>query len=92
MQRYAAALGERLGREEEAVRLPREAVGPILDLARVVAHGTERKNAPLASYLAGRYAAAREAEGIEPATALAEALAVAEALFGEQEEGGSEEG
>lgn len=25
----------------------------ILDLARIVAHGTERKNAPLAAFLAG---------------------------------------
>ncbi|MGI8685149.1 MAG: DUF6457 domain-containing protein [Acidimicrobiales bacterium] len=29
-------------------------VDAILDLARVVAHGTERKNAPLATWLAGR--------------------------------------
>lgn len=29
----------------------------LLDLARVVAHGTERRNAPLAAYLAGRWAA-----------------------------------
>ncbi|MGQ0519930.1 MAG: DUF6457 domain-containing protein [Actinomycetota bacterium] len=29
----------------------------LLDLARVVAHGTERRNAPLATYLAGRWAA-----------------------------------
>ena len=29
----------------------------LLDLARVVAHGTERKNAPLAAFLAGRWAA-----------------------------------
>ena len=38
----------------------------LLDLARVVAHGTERKNAPLAAYLAGWWAA----RGRDPAGAL----------------------
>lgn len=39
----------------------------LLDLARVVAHGTERTNAPLAAYLAGRWQAAA---GGSPAAAL----------------------
>ena len=50
----------------EVPRLDPAEVGAILDMARVVAHGTERKNAPLAAFLAGRSAAG-------PAAALAEA-------------------
>jgi len=41
-------------------------VETILDLAREVAHGTERKNAPLAAWLAGRAA-------VSPVDALATA-------------------
>ncbi len=45
-------------------RLSAEEVEQVLDLARAVAHGTERKNAPLAAYLAGRAAGA----GLAPAS------------------------
>ena len=58
-----------LDRFADALQVPRldpADVGAILDLARVVAHGTERRNAPLAAFLAGRSAAG-------PAAALAEA-------------------
>ncbi len=48
----------------------------VLRLAREVAHRTERINAPLATYLAGRFAAA--AEGQDPA---GEALRRAEAIL-----------
>ena len=41
-----------------------EAVDAILDLTRVVAHGTERTNGPLASFLAG-YLAARSGDSLE---------------------------
>lgn len=47
-------------------RLSAEEVDQLLDLARTVAHGTERRNAPLATYLAGRAAGA----GLDPASAL----------------------
>jgi hypothetical protein len=43
---YADALG--LGLDDGQVEA-------LLDLARDVAHGTERKNAPLAAFLAGRF-------------------------------------
>ena len=43
---YAEALG--------VPPLAGEDIDAILDLAREVAHGTERKNAPLAAWLAGR--------------------------------------
>jgi hypothetical protein len=49
MQRYATALGLELSDAE---------VETILELAREVAHGTERKNAPLAAFLAGRFVGA----------------------------------
>lgn len=81
MVRFAAALEERLGRPDPALRMPEEAVGPTLDLARVVAHGTERINAPLAAYVAGRYAAARAEEGERPAAAVLEALEVARSIL-----------
>jgi Domain of unknown function (DUF6457) len=64
---FAEALGQApLGPEERR---------RILDLARVVAHRTERVNAPLASYLLGRFAAARPdvAEAVAEAARLAEA-------------------
>jgi hypothetical protein len=78
--KYAAALEQALGRSAPDVHLQRHAKNPILLLARVVAHGTERKNAPLAAYVAGRYVAARAAEGVEEERALAEAVAAAESI------------
>lgn len=54
----------------------------LLDLARVVAHGTERKNAPLAAFLAGRWVAGA---GGGPA----EALRRAERLLPPANPGGS---
>jgi len=39
-------------------KLAAEEIDVILDLARDVAHGTERKNAPLAAFLAGRFVGA----------------------------------
>jgi len=66
--RYAEALGLRLtGEEADAV----------LDLARVVAHGSERKSAPLSTYLAGQFVAELVRTGIPPGEALAEAVAIA---------------
>lgn len=69
-----------LDRFADALHVPRldpAEVDSLLDLARVVAHGTQRKNAPLAAYLAGRWAATgegdptaalRTAEGLLPPT------------------------
>jgi hypothetical protein len=74
---YAEALRERAGDE---VSLTRQVKNPLLDLARVVAHGTERKNAPLATFLAGRYVERRRAQGADDATAVAEAVDIAEKL------------
>lgn len=79
-EKYAEALEERLGSSESAVHLPRELKNPILTLASIVAHGTERKNAPLAAYVAGRYVGARIAQGVDEAVAMSEAVEIAQAI------------
>ncbi|MEN3314042.1 MAG: hypothetical protein V7605_276 [Acidimicrobiaceae bacterium] len=71
-RRYAMALGADLTEAE---------VGALLDLAREVAHGSERRFAPLSTFVAGRFVAARVAAGATPADALAEAVAVARSLL-----------
>lgn len=48
------ALADALG----VARLSEAQIDELLDVARVVAHGTERKNAPLATYLVGAALAA----------------------------------
>lgn len=68
LDEYARALGvEPLSDQARRV---------LLRLAREVAHRTERPFAPLSTYLAGRYAAAR-GEGEDAAAAAREALRVA---------------
>ena len=71
-ERYAAALD---------LELPGEEVDAILDLARDIAHGTERRFAPLSAYLAGRYVTQRVAGGATPADALREAQEIAGRLL-----------
>ncbi len=73
-EKYAEALEKRLDSSEASLHLPGHLKNPILTLARIVAHGTERKNTPLATYVAGRYVVARDAQGVDEATAVAEAL------------------
>ncbi len=68
--RYADALGE--------PPLSQPEIGALLGLARTVAHTTERRYAPLSTYLAGRYVAARVAAGVPLEDALAEAVAAGE--------------
>lgn len=53
----------------------------LLDLARIVAHGTERKNAPLATYLVGQYVAIRGADDVTSADSVAEAVAIVNDLL-----------
>ena len=57
-------------------RLDPTEVDALLDLARAVAHGTERRNAPLATFLAGRAVAGG---GVD----VAAARTAAEALLGD---------
>jgi hypothetical protein len=71
--RYAEALG--LGVTDDEA-------DAVLDLARVVAHGSERKFAPLSSYLAGQFVAELVRTGVPRAEALAEAAAIAQRTLG----------
>lgn len=79
IERYAVALAEGCGAD---IGIAVEEVEAVLDLARAVAHGTERRNAPLAAYLAGRYCAVRAAAGVTRSEALAEATAAADDVIG----------
>jgi molybdopterin-guanine dinucleotide biosynthesis protein A len=67
--RYAEALGLKLTEQE---------VEAVLDLARAVAHGAERRFAPLSSYLAGQFVSELVRTGVPRHEALAEAAAIAE--------------
>ena len=53
----------------------------LLRMARDVAHRVERKGAPLASFLLGMHVARRAADGSARASALDDAIALAEALL-----------
>jgi hypothetical protein len=55
----------------------------LLRVARDVAHATERQNAPLASYLIGRYVQNAIAGGLSESDALERAAAIVRSLLGE---------
>ncbi len=76
-RRYAMALGTDLAESD---------VEALLDLARDVAHGSERRFAPLSTFVAGRFVAARMSAGATASDALAEAIAVARSLLPAAEE------
>jgi hypothetical protein len=65
-------------------RVPPREAGALLKLSREVAHGVERKLAPLASYLAGVHVGRSTAEGLDRETALGEFLERARAMIPEQ--------
>ena len=79
--RFAAALAQGLTTAGASVDLGPNGDEAILDLARRVAHGTERANAPLAAFLVGAYVGLRVAEGTDATAALEEALRVARRLL-----------
>jgi len=70
--RLAAALGVAL---DDAI------VNEVLDLARDVAHGTERRFAPVTAFVAGVYAGARVAAGTALPDAVAQARQTANELL-----------
>jgi len=72
---FARALGER--------PLEREELGAVLALARDVAHGVERRLAPLASFVAGMHVQRRVAEGAGVSDAVEEVRAAARTLIPE---------
>jgi hypothetical protein len=63
-ERYSAALGLDLTDDE---------VDAILDLARDVAHATERRFAPLSTYLTGKFVTRRVNDGVAVTDAVREA-------------------
>jgi hypothetical protein len=73
LSRLAADLGE--------PRLTSREMGHVLKLAREVAHGVERKLAPLAAYLAGVHVGRRGGQGVSPDEALSEAVRAAAAIL-----------
>jgi hypothetical protein len=77
--RLAASLNAVLG-IDGGLLTPRLQAG-VLDLARDVAHGSERKNAPVAAFVAGRYVQARMAQGADAETALNEVRQAAAGLL-----------
>ncbi len=77
-ERYRSAL-EQSG--ADALDLDEEIVAAVLALAREVAHGSERRHAPLATFLAGQYVARRARDDVTVAAALAEARAMARQLL-----------
>jgi hypothetical protein len=78
IQEYGKSLQERLGRSDPAFELAADDAEALLGLAGTVAHKTgDRTNAPLATFLAGRFAEARAAEGVPAVRAVAEASEVA---------------
>jgi hypothetical protein len=80
IDQYATALGEEgLSPAETA---------DILKLARDVAHGVERRLAPLAAFVAGLAAARASVDGGDRAASVRSALDQARALIPESEETG----
>jgi uncharacterized protein DUF6457 len=73
MDRMAQAIGEEPMTPAEA--------GAILKLAREVAHGVERKVAPLSTFLAGVYVGRQTGAGISRQDALARAVEAARDLI-----------
>ncbi|MFN2451663.1 MAG: DUF6457 domain-containing protein [Candidatus Dormibacteria bacterium] len=78
-RRFAAELAAAAGLDEELMSSSTRT--SLLQLARDVAHGSERRNAPLATFVAGRYVEARRRQGIGAALALEEVSGVAARLL-----------
>ena len=77
-------MDEWIDRYAEGLGLPSvdpETARTVLGLAREVAHGVERRLAPLCAYLAGLHVASRTAQGVDGAQALREARDAARAML-----------
>ncbi len=82
LTRYAEALSGKLLRPDREMEVSGEVAERLLALARSIAERTgEKTNAPLSSYLVGRFAVVRALEGVPPAEAVAEAKELAETLL-----------
>jgi hypothetical protein len=87
LTRYAAALGERLDSADSGLEISEEMATDLLALARAIAEGTgDKRNAPLSSYLVGRYALGRASGEVNADSAVAEATEVANGLLSKRSE------
>lgn len=77
MDEWIDRLADDLGEEP----MNRGEVGQVLKLAREVAHGVERKAAPLAAFIAGVHVGRRTAQGGARSEALEDSLRSAAALL-----------
>ena len=85
MDEWLDELADALG----VARVEPEEMGAVLKLAREVAHGVERKLAPLSTFVAGVYAAGAASSGVSRAEALRRAVEEAYRLIPENPDGSS---
>ena len=78
---WCADLARALDAEGHGSGLTPGVQGRVLRIARDVAHGTERRNAPLATYIAGQYVQRRSAQGVSVEEAIAEVESVVTRLL-----------
>lgn len=79
MQAWVDDLAKVLGEQP----IDPQEIRAVLKLARGVAHGVERRLAPVSAYLAVKYVAHRTAEGVTPQSALRSLMATARQLVPE---------
>ncbi len=83
LSRLASALTNPASSSSELRPLDLRERALLLRIARNVAHSSERQNAPLASYLIGRFVESSMTAGISEADALARAAEIVTSLVGE---------
>ena len=84
LSRFSDELSARLRNGEQFAPAGAEK-NRLLEVARDVAHTTERKNAPLAAFIIGRYVECRSEQGVDVATAIEEASEIAGGLLSSEE-------
>jgi hypothetical protein len=83
LRRLASALSAATAEGARLVPLGLAERALLLRIARDVAHASERQNAPLASYLIGRFVQLRVTAGVAESDALADAAAMVTSLAGQ---------
>jgi hypothetical protein len=83
LRRLASALSDPASEGTRLVPLDPGERALLLRIARDVAHASERQNAPLASYLIGRFVQMSMSAGIAESEALARAAEIVSSLAGQ---------
>jgi Domain of unknown function (DUF6457) len=83
LQRLASALSDPASEGARLAPLDPGERALLLRIARDVAHASERQNAPLASYLIGRFVQMSMSAGIAESEALARAAVIVSSLAGQ---------